>query len=441
MPPGYNLAYHSLPDNNVYKSTTIPEAKSSILEYFKKVFNNANTSSSHFAPLARRSEPLINPAANTIATIVTNDRKMPSSTVSEEIRLLRRGMPADMLDDIELRTVQFQTPCTRSLNRADLEGVEEAIVETDRGTLLVAIQGDRRKPAILTYHDIGLNYASNFQAFFNYSEMRVLLDNFSVFHVNAPGQEEGAATLPENYIYPTMDELANQLNFVLSYFGLESVIGLGVGAGGNILARFAFAQPEKVEALILINVVSTAAGWIEWGYQKLNARYLKSKGMTQGVLDYLMWHHFGRGTEQRNYDLVQVYRNYFEKCVNPVNLALFIDSYVRRSDLNITRDMDTTRRRDSNATLAMPIMNITGAYSPHVDDTVTLNGRLDPTNSSWMKISDCGMVLEEQPHKVCEALRLFLQGLGYAFSYQDDIKNAMWMLRITENPISKIVTC
>ncbi len=39
--------------------------------------------------------------------------------------------------------------------------------------------------------------ASNFQAFFNYSEMRVLLDNFSVFHVNAPGQEEGAATLPE----------------------------------------------------------------------------------------------------------------------------------------------------------------------------------------------------------------------------------------------------
>lgn len=29
------------------------------------------------------------------------------------------------------------------------------------------------------------------------------------------------------------------------------------------------------------------------------------------------------------------------------------------------------------------------------------------------QISDCGMVLEEQPHKVCEALRLFLQGLGY----------------------------
>ncbi|KAG8323185.1 Protein ndrg3 [Homalodisca vitripennis] len=201
-----------------------------------------------------------------------------------------------------------------------------------------------------------------------------------------------------------MDELANQLNFVLGHFGLNSIIGLGVGAGGNILARFALNHPNKVEALCLINVVSTQAGWIEWGYQKINARYLKSKGMTQGVLDYLMWHHFGRGTEERNHDLVQVYRTYFERFINPGNLAMFIDSYVRRSDLNMTRN---------GATLSMPVLNISGALSPHMEETVTLNSRLDPTNSSWMKISDCGMVLEEQPNKVSEALRLFLQGLGY----------------------------
>ncbi|CAK9805166.1 Protein NDRG3 [Anthophora plagiata] len=91
-----------------------------------------------------------------------------------------------------------------------------------------------------------------------------------------------------------MDELAEQLLFVLGHFGLKSVIGFGVGAGANILARFALAHPEKVNALCLINCVSTQAGWIEWGYQKLNVRHLRSQGMTQGVLDYLMWHHFGR---------------------------------------------------------------------------------------------------------------------------------------------------
>jgi len=32
------------------------------------------------------------------------------------------------------------------------------------------------------------------------------------------------------------------------------------------------------------------------------------------------------------------------------------------------------------------VINITGSLSPHVDDTVTFNGRLDPTNSSWMKV-------------------------------------------------------
>lgn len=93
-----------------------------------------------------------------------------------------------------------------------------------------------------------------------------------------------------------------------------------------------------------------------------------------------------QGTEERNHDLVQVYKNYFERRVNPTNLALFIDSYVRRTDLNITRELDPTRKREG-LTLSVPVMNITGALSPHVDDTVTLNGRLDPTNSSWMKVS------------------------------------------------------
>lgn len=91
-----------------------------------------------------------------------------------------------------------------------------------------------------------------------------------------------------------MDDLAEQLLFVLGHFGLKSVIGFGVGAGANILSRFTLAHPEKVNALCLINCVSTQAGWIEWGYQKLNVRHLRSQGMTQGVLDYLMWHHFGR---------------------------------------------------------------------------------------------------------------------------------------------------
>lgn len=82
-----------------------------------------------------------------------------------------------------------------------------------------------------------------------------------------------------------------------------------------------------------------------------------------------------------------MYKSYFERNVNPTNLALFIDNYIRRTDLNIQRDAESGKTKES-LTLTMPVLNITGALSPHIDDTVTLNGRLDPRNSSWMKVSD-----------------------------------------------------
>ena len=42
-------------------------------------------------------------------------------------------------------------------------GAVEEFVQTAKGKILVARQGDPKKPIIITYHDIGLNYLSNFQ--------------------------------------------------------------------------------------------------------------------------------------------------------------------------------------------------------------------------------------------------------------------------------------
>ncbi|XP_050526398.1 protein NDRG3 isoform X3 [Daktulosphaira vitifoliae] len=411
------MSYRSLAADRVYKATTDdlqPERKNSVGTVFKKAFGSLSSS-----PRRRLSEPLMQgvPVIGS-GNVNTPLRKMPTSVISEEASLLS-SMRSDTMEEVELTGVRPSLPAVRTFTRSNT-GVEEVYVDTDNGPVCVAVQGDRSRPPILTYHDLGLNYITSFQTFFNYSGMRNLTSNFCIYHVNAPGQEEGAPPLPDNYVYPTMDELANQLDNVLKYFDLKSVVGLGVGTGGNILARFAFKQPLKIEALVLVNVVSTSAGWIEYGYQKLNARYLKSKGMTQGVLDYLMWYHFGKGTEMRNHDLARVYREYFVHSVHPGNLAAFIDSYVRRTDLGISRSTPTSesssagRRPSMTTTLQMPIINVCGALSPHQEDTVTLNSKLDPTKSSWMKISECSMVLEEVPHKMCEVLRLFLQGLGYA---------------------------
>ncbi|XP_018566471.1 protein NDRG3 isoform X2 [Anoplophora glabripennis] len=463
MPGSPSGSYRSLTgSSDVYRSTTVSGGNTAtgLLDGVKKAFSFVSgAAATKEERLLQRDPRAVGPiviSTRTDSANINTNRKMPASGIAEEAALLGT-MPSDSMDDIELKNIQLQFPSARSLSRDDSSAQEE-IVETDRGNIVVAIQGSRNKPAILTYHDLGLNYISSFQAFFNYIDMRALLENFCVYHVNAPGQEEGAQTLPEDYVYPTMDELANQISYVLTHFGIKQFIGFGVGAGSNVLCRFALSHPSQVSALCLINCVSTQAGWIEWGYQKLNARHLRSKGMTQGVLEYLMWHHFGRHTEERNHDLVQVYKSYFERNVNPTNLSLFIDSYIRRNDLNIHRETDPVKKK--TATLSMPILNITGAFSPQMDDTVTFNGRLDPTNSSWMKISDCGMVLEEQPAKVSEAFRLFLQGEGYVAplsptkmalfrkaSLEELLKSkfstgGQWatnVIRITENPISAVV--
>lgn len=275
------------------------------------------------------------------------------------------------MGDTELLSVQLEVP----IDRGSLSGDGDLHrVATDSGEILVAVHGDKTKPAILTYHDMGLNcmsfkcflapncivyYCSNlFLAFFslfpeNFCTRAATMMVLQMKQVSRPSSTSQRCercygtfacitwprpdkkkapqicrkstpyahnhsqgppknrhflfvNLPRSYVYPTMDELAAQLLFVLSHFGLRAVIGFGVGSGANILARFAFNHSDKVDALCLINCGSTTCGWMEWGYQSFNARYLRSIGMTQGVVDYLMWHHFGRDPEERNHDLAAV---------------------------------------------------------------------------------------------------------------------------------------
>jgi len=37
-------------------------------------------------------------------------------------------------------------------------------------------------------------------------------------------------------------------------------------------------------------------------------------------------------------------------------------------------------------TYSCPVMLVAGDYSPHLNDTVAMNARLDPSNSTWMKV-------------------------------------------------------
>jgi len=328
-------------------------------------------------------------------------------------------MPEKLVDDCELRALAVEDPIERSLSKSN--NYTETYVETGTGRVLVAHTNqeiNNRKPVIVTYHDLGLNYISNYQAFFNYPDFKEIAEGFPIFHINAPGQEDGAPTLPADYEYPSMEQLAEQVQEVLNHFKIVKYIGIGVGLGSNVLTRHALSYPERVECMMLVNTCTTKAGWVEWGYQKRNISHMRTTGITQTVLDYLMWHHLGDDHAIRAHDLLQVYKDYFSHNVNAANLAPLVEQYIWRTDINLTRDISEKN------TVQAPVLNLVGIHAAAaiIDETVTFNGRLTPTKANWIKIQEAAMVLEETPDKVTQALRLFLQGQGFCLNIR---KNAI----------------
>lgn len=52
--------------------------------------------------------------------------------------------------------------------------------------------------------------------------------------------------------------------------------------------------------------------------------------MTSFTIDYLMWHHFGKQTDEcNNANMIRQYRTYFQRLSNPANLASFIETYIK----------------------------------------------------------------------------------------------------------------
>uniref|UniRef100_A0A4W4FEY8 Protein NDRG3 n=1 Tax=Electrophorus electricus TaxID=8005 RepID=A0A4W4FEY8_ELEEL len=293
----------------------------------------------------------------------------------------------DELQDVQLTEIKplltdkVSPPCTPSQKEPS-----EHDLETPYGVLHVTLRGTPKgnRPAILTYHDIGLNHKSCFNTLFNYEDMQEITQHFAVVHVDAPGQQENAPPFPTGYQYPTMDELSEMLPSVLTQLKINSVIGIGVGAGAYILCKLALNQPALVEGLVLINVDPCAKGWMDWAASKFS-------GWTSNLVDIVMGHHFSTEELTENQEIVQTYRLHIAQDINQDNLALFFHSY----------DM-------------CPVLLVVGDTSPAVEAVVECNSRLNPTRTTLLKMADCGGLPQVvQPGKLTEAFKYFIQGMGY----------------------------
>lgn len=281
---------------------------------------------------------------------------------------------------------------------------EEVYFDSPYGRIQVIIQGRKGSTAFVTFHDLGLNGRVQFCGFFASEEMEKIMQHFCVYHITAPGQQENAQVIPADAKYPTMDEMADIVEYAIGYFKLNRVIGFGIGLGAHVIAKTAQFYSNRFTAIVTINCQPSACTWMEWANMKLMRFHLRHNTIDAAVVNSLLQYHLGYEVMNAKPDLVRLYSEYFEKSINPINFQRLLDSFASRTALTVDRE----------DALECAVMNVVGDFSPHMDEVVEFNGRLNPQNSTFVKLADCGgLVLDEQPDKFAETLMYFLQGLGY----------------------------
>lgn len=276
----------------------------------------------------------------------------------------------------------------------------------------VTVQGNHRagKKALITFHDIGMNHVSNFAKLFASEDMEPIRNRFCIYHIDAPGMEENAPDLAKdpNFVYPSIENLSDMVPKVFTKFGIKEAICMGCGLGANVLMRFAMKNPSLVDGLILVNASRGTVGYFPWIGGKITNF---GTPLTEQLLNY----HFSRAEVDRaNRELVESHRRHLTNKMNCNNVALLLREYERRTEINVHRSLIPNDPEAAKHTLPCSTLLLVGDMSPFVEDVVELNSRLNPKNTTFLKMADAGgMILEEQTFKVTEAIVYYLQGLGY----------------------------
>jgi len=300
--------------------------------------------------------------------------------------------------------------------------------------------GKFTKTAIITLHDMGLNGFTNYATLFGSEEMQPVVNAFTVFHVDFPcmkspklvntnatnfdDKENASPTHVDNKTansisgqwdpnleYPSLDELAKaMLPAIMDFFSLSSVILMGTGVGANVAIRYALAQPDKVMGLITLNPVFYQIGWQEWFNFQLQP--LSNDKLVELVLSYLYTQ-----TELSNCDadLFQQTKQNIMRLDHHALYGLYCE-VKKRSFIKMERPVvGLTDNKKKDTVLDVNTCIIIGDYATNfMEDAMEFNSLIDPSKSNFCKLADAGAVVyEEQPVKVAEAIRLFLQGIGY----------------------------
>ncbi|ODM97826.1 hypothetical protein Ocin01_08859 [Orchesella cincta] len=266
-------------------------------------------------------------------------------------------------------------------------------------------QQDKRA-IFLTVHDLGCNHTS-FHDFVEHPTMSEIKERSVFIHVDVPGQEDNAPDLADDFQFPTMQMIGEDLVTVLDFLHIKYVIGLGEGAGANILLRFGMAHASA--AWDLFSSMSLLAKLPSWTTSKTKNWKLGQVGHNPTTEQYLVFHKFGHQLAQENDDVIKDrektildYQAKLRSAINAKNLKRYVDSFLNRKD--ITGVLEKNLKIDT-----LLLAGTKGSYGHTVQHLHTM---MDKQKTQLLKIDDVGDVVNEAPEKVAQSILLFCKGQG-----------------------------
>ncbi|XP_054163662.1 uncharacterized protein ZK1073.1-like [Oppia nitens] len=276
-------------------------------------------------------------------------------------------------------------------------------IESAFGIVRVHVQGELNaksgmKAVFLTVHDIGANHCS-WREFVSSDSMTEIRNRSLFLHLDVVGQHDGADDVPDD-AFPTIQQMGEQvIPQVLDALDVPLVVGVGEGAGANMLARFGLAHPQRVLGLVLVHLVSSEVGFLETLKDRLFGR---RNSQQMSSLDIVALHKIGRQTDDESARrLLESYGKRVQT-LNARNLQKYVKTYMNRKEILDLRDLD--------------VLLVTGARSPYCAGVEAIHAKCNKTKTSLLKVDDAVDVLSEFPEKLAQNLLLFVKGLGFLTS-------------------------
>ncbi|XP_015789206.1 uncharacterized protein ZK1073.1 [Tetranychus urticae] len=254
----------------------------------------------------------------------------------------------------------------------DTEEMRYELKTSHCGIVNAYVQGDLSQvtlttPVFLTIHDVGTNH-TEFHKLVEHSCMGKLKARSVWIHIEVPGQEFDAPDLPDSFPFPSMQDLSEDIPAILDFFKMKYCVGIGEGAGANVIARFAMDNPDRILGVVLIHCRPTAADNKE-NRQTVGKKFLRKQ---------------------------------LQRRINAKNVKRYQDAYLSRTDIS-------SQLKDK---LKVDALVVTGSRSQLVQAANQLQSLLDPKLTTIVKIDDCSDIFTESPETFAYNLLLFCQGLG-----------------------------